>query len=375
MTVPTSITDESIERLRELIGVEFPTNGTEDATPFAIRRWCDGVGDDNPLYTDPDHASRTRFGTLVAPPTFLYSCQSGKPRRLTATGSTMGLPKVFGMWSRDSWQWYEPILAGDHIHGTESLEGVRERTEGQFTERAVIQTILKKFYNQHDKLVGEYRKNITQFDRRPDRKHAPPGRHPYTKDEIKRIREQYEAEPGMRRGSTPRYWEDVQVGEAVGPMVKGPLTITTMLGWTLGYGSTLAMTNRLMHQHLRDNPADELINEETNVYDSLTARHYDEHLAAQAGLPGPYDVGGMRGSWCGHFLTDWMGDDADLIALDMKLVRPNIMGDTTWINGKVSSKFPDGVVECSIECTNQREEPTAIATGRVRLPLKESATD
>lgn len=371
MTVPSAITDESIEQLRAEIGKEYPTSGNEDASIPAIRRWCEGVGDDNPLWLDPEYAAKSRFGGIVAPPTFLYSAQSGMPGRISSTGSTMGLPRVFGMWSRDSWEWHAPILAGDRIHGLESLENVRERTDGQFAERSVVQTVLRRFYNQHDKLVGEYRKSITQFDRRPDRKHAPPGRHRYTKEDIQEIRDQYEREVEMRRGATPPYWEDVQVGEAIGPMVKGPLTITTMIGWTLGYGAFLCMTNRLLHQHLRDNPADELINEETNVYDSLEARHYDEHLAAQAGLPGPYDIGGMRGAWCGHFLTDWMGDDGDLLALDIRLLRPNIMGDTTWINGKVTSKFPDGVVECAIECTNQRDEINAVGTGRVRLPVKQ----
>ncbi len=34
-----------------------------------------------------------------------------------------------------------------------------------------------------------------------------------------------------RRGAAPLYWEDVDVGDAVPPVVKGPLTITDIVAW------------------------------------------------------------------------------------------------------------------------------------------------
>src|SRR5260370_16043534 len=42
-----------------------------------------------------------------------------------------------------------------------------------------------------------------------------------------------------RRGSEARWWEDVEEGDEIGPMVKGPLTVTDMICWHAGMGMGL----------------------------------------------------------------------------------------------------------------------------------------
>ena len=42
------------------------------ATRDAIRHFAWGVGDNNPLWTDIDHARASRWVGLIAPPCFLY---------------------------------------------------------------------------------------------------------------------------------------------------------------------------------------------------------------------------------------------------------------------------------------------------------------
>ncbi len=41
-------------------------------TPM-VRHWCDAMGDDNPVYTDPDAAASSVFGGPVAPPSMLQA--------------------------------------------------------------------------------------------------------------------------------------------------------------------------------------------------------------------------------------------------------------------------------------------------------------
>ena len=41
------------------------------------------------------------------------------------------------------------------------------------------------------------------------------------------------------RGAEPRWWEDVEEGDEVGPLVKGPLTVTDMICWHVGMGMGL----------------------------------------------------------------------------------------------------------------------------------------
>jgi acyl dehydratase len=59
------ITDE----LRKLIGVTLDTIVFK-VEEGAIQRYAQAIGDPNPLYNDPDFASKTKYGRLLAPPGF-----------------------------------------------------------------------------------------------------------------------------------------------------------------------------------------------------------------------------------------------------------------------------------------------------------------
>jgi len=59
----------------------------------------------------------------------------------------------------------------------------------------------------------------------------------YRDDEIDAIESQYASE--RPRGAEPRWWEDVEEGDEVGPLVKGPLTVTDMICWHVGMGMGL----------------------------------------------------------------------------------------------------------------------------------------
>ncbi len=59
----------------------------------------------------------------------------------------------------------------------------------------------------------------------------------YTDEQIDEIEAQYASE--RRRGAEPRWFEDVHEGDTVGPMVKGPLTVTDIICWHTGMGMGL----------------------------------------------------------------------------------------------------------------------------------------
>ncbi|MEZ5134631.1 MAG: hypothetical protein R2699_06125 [Acidimicrobiales bacterium] len=53
------------------------------------------------------------------------------------------------------------------------------------------------------------------------------------------IDEVYAGERDRRRGAEPRWFEDVAVGDELGPIVKGPLRVTDMVCWHVGVGMGL----------------------------------------------------------------------------------------------------------------------------------------
>ena len=67
--------EELYEKLKTFEGVEVgtPTAAPDPVNEPMIRHWCDAVDDRNPVYTDPEFASRSVHGGLVAPPTMLQA--------------------------------------------------------------------------------------------------------------------------------------------------------------------------------------------------------------------------------------------------------------------------------------------------------------
>ena len=79
-----ALSDAQIDDARKLIGVwlrrDVHTPAIhEPLSVHDIRRWAQySVGDDNPLFSDVDYAKRTRWGRIIAPPTF-SSAASARP--------------------------------------------------------------------------------------------------------------------------------------------------------------------------------------------------------------------------------------------------------------------------------------------------------
>ena len=71
------ITDEMVADMRARIGDPMPDHfepWITEVTRDAIRHYAHGVGDDNPLWCDPDYARGTKFGDVIAPPSILFAC-------------------------------------------------------------------------------------------------------------------------------------------------------------------------------------------------------------------------------------------------------------------------------------------------------------
>jgi hypothetical protein len=197
---------------------------------------------------------------------------------------------------------------------------------------------------------------------------------PYGDDEIDAIEAQYAAE--VRRGAEPRWWEDVAEGDTVGPMVKGPLTVTDMVCWHVGMGMGLYGVKplRLGYQNRTRIPRF-FHRDDLNVPDVMQRVHWDPEFARRSGNPTTFDYGRMRETWLIHLCTDWMGDDAWLWKLDCEFRRFNYVGDTQWLRGTVvRSYLADGdrpAVDVELTMTSQRDEETTPGHATILLPSRE----
>lgn len=375
------ITDEGIATVRRRVGNERPMRPwNEVATKDAIRHWAHGVGDTNPLWTDEEYATKSRFGCIVAPPTYLNTATSGPqapydPKYSVPPEQRTGgrLPGVGGLHGGSEWEFYRPILVNDRLTAVQYLADVQEK-QGRFSERMVLETVETAYRNQREELIGKSRAFHMRMERTQEsRKGKYDGftKHRWTADELEAIDQAYQREE--RRGSTPRYWEDVQVGDELPSLVRGPLTVTDVVVYMMGWGSPYGFAHGIAREYYRRHPGITIVDPATNVPDSAERIHYDDVFARIVGVPAAFDIHGMRVSWLGTLMTNWMGDSGDLRYLRVRLRQPNIMGNTTWSKGKVISKsVKDGehLVECDISCQNQDGEVTADGTARAALPSR-----
>lgn len=373
------ITDEGLAHMRAHIGIRRKVRPwAGEVTSESIWHFAQALGDDNPLWWEPDHAARSPWGGLVAPPAYLYSCFSGGKYLddTVPSGADGFLPGVFGVQAADSWQWHRPVREGDRITAWQELHDVVLHERGSFGGRSVSHVEKTTFYDQDEQLVAEMLFTRKRFEREQARDRGTYLDRPlarYTEEDRRRFAEQYELETTQRRGAAPRYAQDVQPGDSLGRLLKGPLTITNIVGWMLGWGSPMCPTNRMAHQYIRRNPGSLLFDERTGIADTLEAGHWDPYFSRMSGFPTGYDFGCQRISWLTHLLTDWAGDAGFVTHLDARLHRPNLLGDVTWLAGEVTQvelQAEHGIATCAITATNQLGEKTASATAKVRLPLR-----
>jgi acyl dehydratase len=372
------ITDEGLDALRRMIGVRI----TETVEPWcyevtrdSIRHYAHGIGDDNPLWCDPEYAARSRYGRLVAPPSFVFALNR------ILSGYVGGLPGVHAMWSGADITWHHPLLLGAKIRCEAYLKDLVEH-ETRFAGRAIQQIYHVDLFDQdNDHLVSAdswcfrtERDTARELGTKYDGAKDDPA--PYERDDIERVWARYASE--SPRGAKTRHVEDVAVGDELPPMVKGPMTVTGFIAFAQGWGGLYIRANRLAWKQLQKHPGLG-IPDRFGIPDVPERVHWDDHLARLVGTPRAYDYGPERCSWLIHQLTDWIGDDGFVVSHRSRIRRHNPVGDIVSIEGRVNAVRRDDsgqpCVEIEQRAVNQDGELSAIGTGIVRLPSREAQHD
>lgn len=367
------ITDAALDDLRARIGVKIGSTAEPwcyEATRDNIRHYAHGIGDDNPLWCSPDYAAGTAHGGIIALPSFLFTTSR------IISGYVGGLAGIHAMWSGSDWNWHKHVRRNDEISTEAHLKDLIEHETG-FAGRAIRQIYHVDFYNQEGDKVADADSWCFRTERDQARESGKKythvrGREPrqYSQEELDGFYEYYRNEE--IRGATPRFWDDVNEGDPLPVMLKGPMTVTGFVGYAQGWGGLYIRANKLAWQLIDAHPGLGIKNR-FGIPDVPERVHWEEDLALEVGAPGAYDYGPERASWLTHHLTNWMGDDAFLRRAHCKLRRHNPEGDVIFIKGKVTRKYTEGdqhLVEIEQEACNQDDELSVIGGGIVQLPTR-----
>lgn len=334
--------DSDVAALRDMVGADLAVTVrpyVEYATADSMRNFARSYGDGNPLFGDEDYGRASPWGTMVAPPLFPIATGVAVAAALeSAAVIRRALRGVAVEVVDDRWTLHRWIQPGTRLARADSIAAVdfAEISTGMtatVTTRSTY-TVGDTRYATHDRVRVHGGRSIADAIGSDDHRDERDGKARYDDDTLAEIDRQIEA--WQRRGPTPLTASDIAVGARIGPMVKGPLTVTDLVAYRGGVGPgpfgveplDLARRNR------RERP-DFYDRDDTGGWDARERLHWDEAYAQRCGHPSAYDYTHTRLNWMVHLLTDWMGDHARLVAISFEHLAHNYVGDTHWIDATI----------------------------------------
>lgn len=113
-----------------------------------IREYSLAVGDLNPLYTDPEFAKKSKFGTIIAPPMFVVVFARDSMFNLFEDKEiNINLPKL--VHGEQEFNFHKIVKANDSIKTISKIKNIFQKNNNDFVE---LET---KSYNQNNELVVE----------------------------------------------------------------------------------------------------------------------------------------------------------------------------------------------------------------------------
>lgn len=365
-------TDAMLEEMRSLIGTELRTEAcvnNEWATRMSILRFAEGIGDDNPLWTDETYAANTPAGGIIAPPSFIFAC----------LGSVqVGWRGLGGFHCETKISFERPIHVDDRIKARVVFDGFDGPTESNFGGRRIKDYLRQEYRNQDGELVATFICSRMRFERSEMQKRAPARAvelpHPWTEDELKAIEDQILAE--KPRGAEPRYWEDVAVGDEIDTITKGPIGLTDEIAFIAAGAAPIPRISAhgVALRRYRKHPKWAFRDPVTQALEPVYSVHYNDYAAKLQGAQLAYDVGIQRSCWQIHSLTNWMGDAGSLKSITGQYRAHVYLSDVVQLGGVVDKKEIDKegnhLVHLTTWARNQRDKDVMPGTAVIALPAR-----
>lgn len=127
-----------------------------------IKEFADAIGDPNPIYHDPSFARETKFGGILAPPTFTATKAFW---RIGGTNSEIaGLDNRFVLHGEEEYEYFKPILAGEILTCKSRISDAHTK-EGKRGGKMLFVIFEFNFFNRKGEKVLVSRSTIIQTDK------------------------------------------------------------------------------------------------------------------------------------------------------------------------------------------------------------------
>lgn len=372
------ITDEMIASMEARKGVELRIDhsvNNEEATRIAVTKFAGGIGDVNDLWTDPDRGSASAYGAPVAPPSFVMGCFSG---------IQFGWPGLGAFHNATQARFLKPVYWGDTIKATCRYDGFTGPRPSNFAGQMVTDHFVNTYTNQNGEVVAEIDWQVVNFERASARSRATSPKadkpelvlpHPWSEDDVLEVEKQALSE--VPRGADPRFWEDVEVGQVMETVTKGPIGLTDEVAFIAGGGTPIPRlkAHAAALSDYQAHPAWSFRDPVMGSSEPIYAVHYNKAAANAMGVAFQYDVGFQRQCWQTQLLTNWCGDDGWIVACESQYRGFVYLSDVVTLGGVVTGKSVnengEHVVELETFCRNQRGADVMPGKATMALPTRD----
>jgi acyl dehydratase len=137
--------------LQDLLGKELEPEYFE-VEKGHIRRFAQAIGDANHLFSDPEYARKSRYGGIIAPPTFLLDKGLNRmayliiDKKHPSTGFLNGGIEI---------EYYKPMRVGDVITSVAKLVDLKEKSSSR--GKLLFLLVELTYRNQKGELVRKFR--------------------------------------------------------------------------------------------------------------------------------------------------------------------------------------------------------------------------
>ena len=312
-----------------------------------IRKFATAAGDNNPLWVDAEYAATTRWGGIIAPPTFV---DRFTPFYVLADDNSQGylggpLPVLtsfkHGASAGDEHEIRQPARPGDVITSTTAIGNMFEKQGRPGVGRMLFTRYDKTYRNQRDETVSVCRWTSVKYEGPTGEGEevapaSPQRRTPLDTGKVTLSSDR------ARFWTTPTYFEDVSIGFEPPPV------------------SMLQTPKRFVRYAQASN--------------DLTDIHYDYVLMTEERrMPDIIGQGALSTAYIASMLSDWYSPDGLLRKISVQYRYFSFPGDVLTSRGVVigmRQENSEKLVDLDVWAENQDGRKVTIGKATVSLPSR-----
>jgi acyl dehydratase len=392
MTDPEATSDPEFDTSDVDRWIGVPLGGGTLRDPIGandIRRWVQGMQNQNPLHFDVDYATESRFGRLVAPFSFAVCADDSHGAGPAIQGSIPGTHMLFG---GDEWWFFGPrIYPGDTFQYERMLFDYKV-TQTKFAGPTMFSRGDTSYINQRGEIICKQRSTSIRYRADLARERAQfddANEKSWSDDELRDIEKQtFEyIQSVLELGHQRRLF--VKVGDKLTRRPIGPHTLMSFTtewraffqnvwgAFEFGGGPSSLWEAGWLPEMDRDHEGAKIDPTQSDgLYHGPSRGHVQQRYAQLIGMPRGYGYGASMGAWILDYLANWGGEWTDILHSNMQFRSPALTGDVTFLDGEVVALEEDrksgrSIAHVKVVMTNQRDEIMASGQAELRLPTED----